>query len=247
MKPFIKTSVLALLLANGTTYAFNPVQGWYGGVLIGINYTPSSNFSRVKTVELTNVTTPFTFMSSSNMEYGTMGALGGQFGYRSGKYRLEGQFLYNNSPYRSMGVTTTRPNGDQNTFSIYAPSTSTEFRLEGSTDSGLGMVNGFYDFLPDDPRSNVAPYIGLGVGYTYFSNNLRVYYNEVNLDAARVKEAITSPAGQAILGMSYFVDDFASFAVDVRYFTSTAKSKFLDSRLQVYTVNLAFNGAFNLG
>ncbi|HBI21924.1 MAG TPA: hypothetical protein DDY37_04980, partial [Legionella sp.] len=237
MKPFIKTSLVALLLANGSSYALNPVQGWYGGVLIGVNYTPSSNFSRERTFPFISTTEPYTkqaplraSFASNHLEYSTMGAVGGQLGYRCGKYRLEGQFLYNNSPYRSLRGTVTGPEGQQTSFSIYAPSTSTGFRIEGSTDSGLGMLNGFYDFLPSDPRSNVAPYIGLGVGYAYFSNNLRVYYNEVNIDAARVKESISSPAGQAILGVSYFLDDFASFALDVRYFTSTAKSTFMDSR-----------------
>lgn len=230
MKPFIKTSLIALLLANGSAHALNPVQGWYGGVLIGVNYTPSANFNIPTQIPPINV--------PGAVNYGIMGALGGQFGYRFDKYRLEGQYLYNNSPYTSLELAN---------VTIFAPSTSTEFRMEGATDTGIGMLNGFYDFLPSDPRSNIAPYLGVGLGYAYFSNTLKLYYNDTELYNAHVKEATSSPAGQAIIGMSYFLDDFASFAFDVRYLTSTAKSKFLDSRLQVYTVNLSFNGAFNLG
>ena len=166
-----------------------------------------------------------------------MGAIGGQLGYRCGKYRFEGQYFYNNNPYKSLEL---------GNITIFAPSSSPDFRIEGSTDSGFGMFNGFYDFLPNDPRSNLVPYLGVGVGYAYVSNNLTVYYNDVNLYAAHVKEATSSAAGQGIVGMSYFLDDFASFALDFRYLTTTAKTKLLDSRLQVYSLNLSFNGAFNL-
>lgn len=228
MKQFIKTSFIALLLANGATYALNPVQGWYGGVLIGVNYAPSANFNIPTAIPPINV--------PGALNYGTMGAIGGQLGYRFGKYRLEGQYFYNNNPYKSLEL------GD---ITLFAPSTSPDFRIEGSTDSGLGMLNGFYDFLPSDPRSSIVPYLGVGLGYAYFSNNLTIYHNNVNLYAAHVKEATTSPAGQAIVGMSYFLDDFASFSLDFRYLTTSGKSKFLDSRLQVYTLNLSFNGAFN--
>ena len=41
--------------------------------------------------------------------------------------------------------------------------------------------------------------------------------------------------------------DFSAFSLDARYFTTQKKSQVLDARVQVYSLNLTFNGAFNAG
>ena len=69
-------------------------------------------------------------------------------------------------------------------------------------------------------------------------------YKVTTLD---VNEATTSLAGQAMIGASYFLDDLTAFSLDLRYFTTEKKSQVLNARVQVLTVNLTFNGAFNLG
>ena len=230
MNPLCKTGFLALLLANGSAFALHPVQGWYGGLLLGFNYTPKTNFSLPTLTPGLNI--------DGTLNYGIFGEIGGQFGYRCGKYRLEGQLLYNNSPYKSLvlGGVTIRDDS----------SNTTGVRLEGSTDTGVAMFNGYYDFFTSDASRNFIPYVGLGLGYAYVSNNLKVYNKEVLVTKDRIKEHNTSPAGQIILGGSYFLDDFTFFGMDIRYLTTTTKSDALDSRVQVYSFNLSFNGAFNI-
>ena len=230
MNSLCKTGLLALLLTNGTAFALHPVQGWYGGILLGANYTPSTNFTLATPIE--------GLAARGALNYGLMGEIGGQFGYRFSKYRLEGQFFYNNSPYKSLEL---------NGVTIFAPSINTTgYRVEGSTDTGAVMFNGYYDFFGNDTSKSLIPYLGLGVGYAYASNNFKLYYQEIAIDAAQIKAHTTSPAGQVILGASYFLDDFTFFSLDGRYFTTASKSNLLDARVQVYSLNLSFNGAFNI-
>lgn len=230
MSRLCKTGFLALLLANGSAFALHPVQGLYGGILLGFNYTPKTNLYLPTFTPGVNV--------DGTLNYGILGDIGGQVGYRWNKYRLEGQFIYNNSPYKSIVVGGVTIRDDS--------SNTTGVRLEGSTDTGLAMVNGYYDFFTSDASRNFIPYVGAGVGYAYVSNNLKIYNKEVVVTAGRIKETNTSPAGQIILGSSYFLDDFTFFGMDVRYFTTSSKSNALDSRVQVYSFNLSFNGAFNI-
>lgn len=230
MNRLCKTGFLALLTMNSMAYALHPVQGWYGGIMLGFNYTPSTNFT------LPTPTPPL--IAEGALNYGTMGQIGGEFGYRCGKYRFEGNYFYNNSPYKSLEV---------NGSTIFAPSINTTgYRIEGSTDTGAVMFNGFYDFFSSDLSSNLVPYLGGGIGYAYASNNFKIYNQEIVYDQASLKAHTTSPAGQAIVGASYFLDDFTFFGLDFRYFTTSANSKLLDARVQVYSLNLSFNGAFNI-
>jgi hypothetical protein len=243
MRFVVKVSLAALFMTQSVSYALNPVQGWYGGVLIGANYTPSINFTLpnevINAANSMNYKLP-QFGTDGTLNYGIMGEIGGQLGYRCGKYRLEAQYFYNNSPLHSLQL---------GAFTLYQASTSytTDSYVNGSTDSGFVMLNGFYDFLPSDPSSNFAPYVGLGAGYSYNSNNLKffLFNNNTELfDTFQVREHMTSPAGQAILGVTYFLDDFASFGLDVRYLTTSKKDEALKARVQFYTINLSFNGAF---
>lgn len=222
---------LALLtLTHNVAFALHPVQGWYGGLLLGANYTPSTNFSFPSTSAGVPV--------AGALNYGMMGDIGGQFGYRFEKFRAEGQFFYNNSPYKSLEI---------NGATIFAPSVNTTgYRVEGSTDLGAVMFNGYYDFFTNDTSRNLIPYIGAGVGYSYVSNKFNLYYQEVAIDSAQIKSHVSTAAGEVIVGASYFLDDFTFFGLDARYFTTVTKSSPLDARVQVYSLNLSFNGAFNI-
>ena len=98
----------------------------------------------------------------------------------------------------------------------------------------------------------------MGIGYAYTENsiNMSFYYDKditgatipgyevLNLNISR---NTSSPAGQVMIGASYFLDDFSAFSLDARYFTTQKKSQVLDARVQVYSLNLTFNGAFNAG
>lgn len=222
--------LLLFTLTHGASWALHPVQGWYGGILLGANYTPSTNFSFPSN--------PSGLPVSGALNYGLMGDIGGQFGYRVNNFRMEGQFFYNNSPYKSLEL---------NGVTIFAPSVNTTgYRVEGSTDLGAVMFNGYYDFFTDDTSKSLIPYVGVGVGYAYVSNKFNLYYQEVAIDNAQIKSHVSTAAGEVIVGASYFLDDFTFFGLDARYFTTVTKSSPLDARAQVYSLNLSFNGAFNI-
>jgi hypothetical protein len=253
MNLFVKTSAMALLIGSGIAHALNPVQGWYGGVLIGANYTPSADFFSTPAYQATTPGTSTTLKidTAATLNYGTMGEIGGQLGYRHQNYRVEGQYFYNNSPYSSLALNSLTINGvpTHNTNTLKTSSDVSPY-IEGSTDTGLLMLNGFYDFLPTNPSGHVAPYLGLGLGYAYSSNNFSIYFQPVvdgSITQYKIKQHMTSPAGQGILGLTYFLDDFSSFGLDFRYLTTSGKSDLLQSRVQVYTLNFLFNGAFNFG
>ena len=239
-----RLGLLALLLTNASAYAVNPVQGWYGGILLGINHTANTHFNFPTTFtvppELSGKLPAIPTDVPVNLDYSTMGQLAGQVGYRCGKYRVEGQLGYNNSPYSSLKI---------NNQTLFAPSTSPYYSFVGSTDTVSGMINGYYDFLPSEPDSNFAPFVGIGLGYAYTTNviDLDFWYNNTDIRDIRISRTTTSPAAQAMIGASYFLDDFTAFALDLRYFTTTTKSSVMDARVEVLSLNLTFNGAFNLG
>ncbi len=244
-----RLGLLALLLTNASAYAVNPVQGWYGGILLGVNYTPSTNFNFPTTFvtppDLIGLIPAIPTNVDITLNYKTMGQLAGQVGYRCGNYRFEGQLGYNNSPYSSLKL----EGLGGKSITLLAPASSPYYSFEGSTNTTSGMINGYYDFIPTEPDSNFAPFVGLGIGYAYTQNviNLDFWYNNTEIRDVRISRTTTSPAGQAIIGASYFLDDFTAFSLDLRYFTTQKKSEVLQARVQVASVNLTFNGAFNLG
>ena len=244
-----RLGLLALLLTNASAYAVNPVQGWYGGMLLGFNYTPSTNFTFPTTFvpppEVIGLIPAIPTHVDITLNYKTMGQIAGEVGYRCGNYRVEGQLGYNNSPYSSLKL----EGSGGKSITLFAPSTSQHYTFEGSTDTISGMINGYYDFIPTEPDANLAPFVGLGLGYAYTQNviNMNFWYNSTEIREARISRTTTSPAGQVMIGASYFLDDFTAFSLDLRYFTTQKKSEVLQARVQVASVNLTFNGAFNLG
>lgn len=260
-----RLGLLALLVVNSSAYSLNIIQGWYGGIMLGLNYTPKTNFAFPSTFDPTasvrsptGTILPVTALSADvsslfadlatdpiTLQYGTLGQIAGQAGYRCGHFRVEGQFGLNSSPYSSLKI---------NNVSI-SDSSSTYYTFQGNTDTGFGMINAYYDVLPVDTESNFVPFVGAGIGYAYTQNTLKMnFWNDdggtvpgyefATIDA---KRTTTSPAGQVMIGGSYFLDDFTAFSLDLRYFTTQKKSDVSDARVEVLSVNLTFNGAFNFG
>jgi opacity protein-like surface antigen len=133
-------------------------------------------------------------------------------------------------------------------------SSSAGLRLQGGTNSGFLMLNGYYDFYTpsEDDLSPLIPYVGLGLGYAYVENNIQFYYDNTQLTVGNIVEKYTKPAGQVIIGTSYFLDDLTSFGLDFRYLTTASNTKTTEYNIfktkeQIYTLNLTFNGAFDLG
>ncbi len=238
-----RLGLLALLLTSASAYAVNPVQGGYGGILLGLNYTPSTNFIiptkldyplTPTKIEVVPANTPAT------IGFGTMGQLAGQVGYRWEKYRAEAQLGYNNSPIKTLKL---------KHFTLSIPSKNKDVNSKASANTLYGMVNAYYDFLPSDPDSSFAPFVGLGLGYAYTTHTIELkFLNKGVYDKVlTINESTTSPAGQIMIGASIFMDDFTAFSLDLRYFTTSTKSTVTNARVEVLSVNLSFNGAFNFG
>ncbi len=268
-----------VLLLSAQSFAIKPVQGAYAGVFLGPTYTPNIAF----TLNPNNIpaATQDAFTSSletylnvalpnllninrdipSQLTYSVLGGIGGQIGYRfCNNYRAEFEVFYNNNPFSELKI------GDY--VAINSVSTSPNFHIGGDTNTGAGMVNLIYDLLvpSNDGYSAVAPYIGLGLGYSYVQNSLQFHYGS-NVQAVNTAGALpqtlyekdftqahSTYAGQAILGISYFMDDFCWLSADLRYFTTgTTKTSnpFNDSVFQrktiLYSAMIGFNGILDFG
>jgi opacity protein-like surface antigen len=232
LRPIFSAGLLTL---SGSLYALSPYPGLYVGGIFGGTYEPDLKFTG---------TNPATNQPvSSTLGFEALINAGFQIGYRfCDRYRLEAELLYNKNPYSFLRI------GDT---TVHSPDTSTGLRIDGNTTEGFGFINGYYDFLGDG-TSDVVPYVGIGAGYAYVHNVVKFYYNEELLNGSHSVNS-TRPAGQAIVGVSYFLDDFMSFAIDARYYaTATEKitnrlNQAYNTHVQIASINLLFNGALELG
>ncbi|PJD90653.1 MAG: hypothetical protein CK424_08250 [Legionella sp.] len=273
-----------LLLLNAPSFAIKPVQGAYAGVFLGPTYAPSIGFTVNPIASIPSLSSPpgllfretvatalnisFDQLTSllstdvpSKLTYSVLGGIGGQIGYRfCNNYRAEFEVFYNNNPFSELKI------GDY--IAIDSMSSSPTFHIGGDTNTGAGMVNIFYDLLMpnNDGYSAIAPYIGLGLGYSYVQNSLQFHYGsntaEVTATGATpatlyekdFTQAHSTYAGQAIMGVSYFMDDFCWLSLDLRYFTTgTTKTTnpFNDGVFQrktiLYSAMIGFNGVLDFG
>ena len=252
MKPALTLGITAALLFNTASYALDPVQGLYGGVFIGGSLASGVTFN------LTNPTSQAVLINEK-LSYSPYGNGGGELGYRINQFRVESELFYNRSPYKTITI------GGQRFTTIKKGS---GFSYKGQTDTGAIMINGIFDAFFIDEDSNLVPYIGLGLGYARVQNSIKFYCNNVNVGTqtidfinndkschltpnpngpdSNLKATASAGAAQAILGISYYMDDYAMFGLDVRQF-STRNIKELNHKVQFTTLNLSFNGAFDYG
>lgn len=254
MKNFL--SITTLFIIASQSEAATPIGGLYVGGIFGATYQHNINAS-VSTNSIINqlgstsstITSQIPANDSITTTLGYMILIngGGQIGYRfCDNYRLEVEGLYNKNPYNFFRI------GD---YTLYNNSgETTGYRLEGSTSTGIAFINGYYDFLGDG-SNNLVPYVGVGAGYAYIHDVIKLYYNEVLVipDGNGFRNNNTSAMGQGIVGFSYFMDDFFSVGLDARYYASpkitvTTQSGFShDVNMQVYSVNAFFNGVLEFG
>lgn len=255
MKWFLKTLLTSLTLTTSTLHAFNPQPDWYAGLIVGANYVGNVKFTYVNDVSAAN---PSGIKRPGQLGHDIMGSIGGQVGYRfCDNFRVEFEGIYNNSPYSYLRL---------NDVTIHSPDTSTALRISGVTQSGVGTFNFLYDFF-GDYSSKAVPYLGAGIGFAYIANKIEFYYNDVRLGDGfkeRVQDRFgitpsdksrTGIVGQAIAGISYYLDDYAYFALDGRYLVSQEQTIIarqtkrvtnqFDAKYQMYSVNLVFNSAFD--
>lgn len=226
-----KIAVFATLcIGHQSIYAINPVQALYGGISLGGSYMPSSSFT-VKN-PITNLTLP------GKLTRSVLGNFTADLGYRIHHYRVEGELFINSNPYQSLAIGGYTINKNS--------SSSTTLALGGQTTIGAFLANGFYDFYSTEEGCNVAPYVGIGIGYAYVMNSINFYYNNIKIPNSTFTYNTGAPAAQGIIGLSYFLDNFATVGIDFRYFATSKISK-LDTTPQVASINLTVNGAFDCG
>lgn len=235
--------------------AATPLEGVYVGGIFGGTYQHNVNGTTNTNIILNQFSVPSSALPtlavnqnvSATLGYQMLVNGGGQIGVRfCDNFRVELEGLFNKNPYNFLNI------GDVTIYNN--SSTTTGFRLDGNTSSGLGIVNAYYDFLGDG-SSNLVPYIGGGGGFAYIYNVAKIFYNGelVTPNQQSIKTDSTSFVGQAIIGASYFMDDFFSVAVDLRYYTTpvqqitTSIKTMQNVQLQVYSFNMIFNGVLELG
>ncbi len=255
MQIYRKCLFAILCLMHHQALALNAVSGWYGGIMLGPSYTPKVN--RTTTYPATVNGTNVVLSTNGTLKYSVLADVGVSVGFRCDKCRFEGQFLYNNAPYSSLDFSS---NNIQYTVTgsktVTTPSGNTiNLSLKGSTTTIAGIFNAFYDFLPNNPRSNFAPYVGVGVGYAYVINSLS--FSCINSTLSETCSTITgktytapdnnlsSVAGQAIVGFNFFLDDFSWFSMDGRLFSTLSKTPITQTRVEIASINFMFTGIFH--
>ncbi|MBX9692712.1 MAG: complex I NDUFA12 subunit family protein, partial [Cyanobacteria bacterium] len=117
--------------------------------------------------------------------------------------------------------------------------------MHGSTSLVAGLFNVYYEFYDEDySDTRWVPYVGLGLGYGSVRNELKFYYNAFLLNQGRNTNSVSTPVGQAILGINYFFTENLSLGTDARYI-GTKKIDTFDSTFSSANLNLLLNYSFD--
>lgn len=235
-----------LMVSVSPAEALSPIQGWYGGLMVGGSKAPDIGFNTVNLIQ--NQT------GNGVISYSILGNIGAQLGYRMNHLRVEGQFLFNNNPYAHLSLNGTDvPNNNSSS------STATQlknikvpplpFTFDGYTNTYAGMLNGFYDFYSTDDSIRFVPYVGVGIGYEQVQNSIQFF--KTGAFFRSYAQHRQQASGQIISGLSYFLTDYTSFSLDVRYLsalsseTDTTQRTSFQNCPKIYSVNALFNASFN--
>ena len=229
-------SVVTLGFAAGNVLAVNPVPGFYAGIMLGVNFAPDIDFNFKDSIRI-NPKDVIKVPVHGTVFYSSFGNLAGQLGYRCNHYRIEGEFVYNDNPIKELKL-----NGKTyNKISKF----NSGLGIRGKTDVAALMVNGFYDFYTPGQLSYFSPYVGVGIGYAKVMNEIKTYDNNVFIPALSQSNSQSSPAGQAIIGLGYFLDDFTSMGLDFRYLATKSAVHPFETRTKFATINVTLNGSFD--
>lgn len=269
LKGFLIKLNLGLILSYATsTYAVDPAQGLYGGVMIGgsyafpislginnnyVNYVTNNAIvidAAQKFPVINDFINGLKANPSTKVTYSFMGLLGAQLGYRYENFRAEGQFIYNSNSFDTFNISTLKITNN----------TSKPVFISGQSNVLGGLINFYYDLLPpSNVEAQLAPFAGFGIGYIQIQNNFHFHINKIEIPNPITNTSETffpttsAPAGQLIGGLLYFLDDFSYFGLDCRVLSSaninndSQASIYQSYRYQLISVNLSFNGSFDLG
>ncbi len=281
-----------LLISNIEIHAITPRNDWYAGIFLGPSATSGSKveFDKQVTISAANVTLS---TSAAQTKYTVLGGIGGQIGHRfCDKFRVEGEWYYNNNP-----ISTLELYNYSLTNSVYPAfdtvnvpvqtfesiNTTSNTNVQGDTNTGALMLNVIYDLLTINPNSDgynkISPFVGAGAGYAFVQNAMQIYRRTTidpandpypNREVVNILQQRYIYAGQAMVGINYFMDDFTWFGIDFRYFTtgsSIARSKYtftndfktppdniktvssnislFNNKTQILSANLSFSGTLN--
>lgn len=177
----------------------------YFGGFGGIAFTPGN----------VSTTDPTTGAILNNVDHDTGWNAGAMLGYKTGDFRIEGEFVYMNSDVDHFNAAGIRQTG-----------------VSGDTEVYAGMANAYYDL--NQFSDMFTPYLGVGVGYADVDTSLRSTGPAPGPISFRRSNG--EFAYQGIVGFSVGFDEgFAAF-VDYRYFGTTDVSG-LGRRFQNHTIN----------
>jgi len=263
MKYVSKLAFAGLMVANCSTYAVTPADGWYFGLMGGISKTQSLSITGPDPTEYIlisqaiNPVRGLTFLDPNNLRtlpitdtrfrqllyfpflkatlnHSIGGDFGAQLGYRLCNFRFEGELLLNTAPISNLRI------GGVTIGNHVTP--INPFRINGNSFLAGGLFNAFYDFYDEENDPTWVPYLGLGIGYGHVNNRTTFsvpYLFDAGLEF-KVTHTQSAPIGQGIIGISYYYSDYLSFGLDYRYVT-TNTIKELNSRISTNTLNFNFN------
>lgn len=219
-----KAVIFASCLLSVTTYAAVPTEGWYGGIFFGPTYAPKLNFTLTNPLLGIPVSSELTYQSSFNV--------GGQVGYRYGKFRYEGEVISNQNNYKSLEIGSMNVSTHLNTLGL---------QLAGNTRFFAGLLNIYYEIYPNEMEVRLVPYVGVGGGYTNIKNSINMTY--LQRIAYSRSSTVSAPIGQVIAGLNYLFTDRASVGLDFRYL-STPNHQKLNQRISLETINIVGSWSF---
>lgn len=254
MKQLIKIGLLTPLFYSTSLFALKPIDGFYGGLVAGISHGPSS-------MPIVFREDGMTF--NGNVGYSSVGAGAGlMLGYKYLHLRGEGEFLFNristgpltvgDCVIQSPNVTT--PTGHC-PAGVYDGFAAKALGYSGNSTAMYGLFNTYWDFYSEEGHSELAPYIGIGVGMSSIKNGSS-FINTITSNSHGQTPTSSSIAYQGILGTSYFMDDFTWCSMDFRFLTSkfkpTVHNNDIDIQLPSKTyalasLNFTINAAFDKG
>jgi hypothetical protein len=259
LKGFLAT--FGLLAVSINAYTLDPAPGPYAGVILGGSYLTSVNLQNLNPVFSNLYATNTTFSNYMNsigatingnskytLSYSFMGLLGAQVGYRFDNFRMELEGFYDTNPVNYVAINSVQ-------LSSGSSSSTKPVYVSGQTNIAAGLINFFYDFIPPgNIDTSVSPYVGLGVGYGWVQNNLNLQIGGKLVNQGTLAQTKGAVAGQIIVGLAYFIDDYSYFGFDARLFSTVGiqqpypyNNNENTNNYTLASANLSFNGHFDLG
>ena len=250
-------ATFGLLAVSMTSFALDPAPGPYAGMIIGGSYLASINVQSLspfftnlyQNTNFSNYINTIGATINGNTKYtetfNFMGLLGAQLGYRYDNFRMEIQGFYDTNPINYIAINSVQLSSSKSQVAY----------VSGQANIVSGLFNFYYDFIPPgNIDTSVAPYVGFGVGYAWVQNNLNIKVSNVEYSFPDYEQFKGVAAGQLIVGLAYFIDDYSFFGFDARILSTLPvqqpypyNNSDYSNNYTLASANLSFNGHFDLG